>query len=72
MKWGLLLGMSTVVGLIILFEWPKLKPLPWKDKASFFTLLFIGWFLSMFDLPNVPGPTSVIEALFKPLARMLG
>lgn len=71
MKWGLLLGMSTVVGLIILFEWPKLKPLPLKDKVSFFALMFIGWFLSLFDLPNVPGPTSVIETLFKPLAKML-
>lgn len=71
MKWGLFLGMSTLVGLIILFEWPKLKPLPRKDKVSFFTLMFIGWFLSMFDLPNVPGPTSVIETLFKPLAKML-
>ncbi|MGG1661074.1 hypothetical protein [Brevibacillus sp. NRS-1366] len=71
MKWGLFLGMSALVGLIILLEWPKLKPLPQKDKVSFFTLLFIGWFLSMFDLPNLPGPTSVLETMFKPLSKML-
>lgn len=71
MKWGLFLGMTALVGVIILFEWPKLKPLPRKDKVSFFTLMFIGWFLSMFDLPNIPGPTSMIESLFKPLSRML-
>ncbi|WP_103106396.1 hypothetical protein [Brevibacillus reuszeri] len=71
MKWGLLLGMSTLVGLIIIYEWPKLKPLPKKDKLSFFVLVFMGWFLSLFDLPNIPGPTSMIESLFKPFSKML-
>lgn len=71
MKWGLILGMTVVAALMFLYEWPRMKHLPKKDKITFITLVFIGWFLAMFDLPNIPGPTTLIETIFEPLGKLL-
>jgi hypothetical protein len=44
---------------------------PKKDKIAFFTLLLIGWVLSMFDLPHMGGPTAWIETLFRPFGQFM-
>ncbi|MCQ6278421.1 hypothetical protein JN080_04055 [Bacillus sp. EB600] len=59
------------MAVIILFQWPKMKQHPKKDKWAFFMLLLIGWMLSMFDLPNMPGPLTWIEELFKPVGQFM-
>ncbi|KAB7706305.1 hypothetical protein F9802_11500 [Bacillus aerolatus] len=57
--------------VIILFQWPKMKQAPKKDKWAFGVLLLIGWGLSMFDLQHMGGPTAWIEALFRPFGKFM-
>ncbi|MCM3167813.1 hypothetical protein [Peribacillus frigoritolerans] len=62
---------TVIVTLIILFEWPKMKQNPKKDKMAFLTLLLTGLVLSMFNLPQMSGPTQWIEALFRPFGEFM-
>lgn len=62
---------TIAVLLILWFDWPRMKAKPPKDKAAFVTLLLIGWLLSMLDLPNTPGPTTLLEAVFKPFRGLV-
>lgn len=71
MKWGLILAATALAIGMIWFQWPKMRHYPKKDKAAFLVLLLIGWVLSLFDLPNLPGPTSWISSLFRPWAKLL-
>lgn len=71
MRWGAFLVTTVIVVLIILYQLPRMKQKPKKDKMAFFTLLLIGWILSMFDLPHLGGPTAWIETLFSPFGRFL-
>ncbi|QRG65083.1 hypothetical protein [Brevibacillus choshinensis] len=67
MKWGLILSMTALAVVLILYEWPRVKKLTKKDKWVFLTLVTISWVLSMFDLPNLPGPTTIVQSILKPL-----
>ena len=71
MRWGAFFCTTIIVALIILYQWPKMKQNPKKDKIAFSILLLIGWVLSMFDLPHMAGPTTWIEALFKPFGQFM-
>ncbi|MFD0711598.1 hypothetical protein [Paenibacillus sp. GCM10027626] len=71
MNWRIWISATIIILLIFWFEWPRIKQNPPKDKAAFVVLLLIGWVLSMFDLLHLPGPTTLLNAIFKPLARML-
>lgn len=71
MKWGVILSMTALAVLLILFEWPRMKKVPKKDKVVFFVLIFLAWILSLQDLPNLPGPATALNALFKPLGSVL-
>ncbi|MGG0409361.1 hypothetical protein [Peribacillus simplex] len=62
---------TVIVTLIILFEWPKMKQNPKKDKMAFLTLLLTGLVLSMFNLPQMSGPTEWIRTLFKPFGEFM-
>ena len=71
MRWGAFFCVMVIVALVILYEWPKMKQNPKKDKMAFFTLLLIGLVLSMFDLPHMGGPTAWIQTLFGPFGRFM-
>ncbi|MEK4010028.1 hypothetical protein ACQKGD_11315 [Peribacillus frigoritolerans] len=71
MRWGAFFCTSVVVALIILYEWPRMKQNPKKDKMAFLTLLLTGLILSMFNLPQMSGPTQWIEALFRPFGEFM-
>lgn len=71
MRWGAFMCTTVIVTLIILFEWPKMKQNPKKDKMAFLTLLLTGLVLSMFNLPQMSGPTQWIEALFRPFGEFM-
>ncbi|MBA9028203.1 MULTISPECIES: hypothetical protein [Bacillaceae] len=71
MRWGVFVSTTIIVVLIILYEWPKMKQNPKKDKVAFFTLLLIGLVLSMFDLSHMAGPTTWLETLFKPFGEFM-
>lgn len=71
MRWGAFFCTAVIVILIILYEWPKMKQNPKKDKMAFFTLLLTCLVLSMFNLPQMSGPTQWIEALFRPFGEFM-
>jgi hypothetical protein len=71
MRWDVLLLATIIIVFGILYEWPKIKKSPKKDKVAFCTLLIIGWGLAMFDLPNIAGLPTLIESIFKPIGTML-
>ncbi|MGE8080277.1 hypothetical protein [Peribacillus loiseleuriae] len=72
MRWGPFFGISVIIAMIILFEWPKMKGNPKKDKLTFIILLFIGLVLSMFNLTEMIGPTAWIETIFSPFGKFMG
>ncbi|WP_416827808.1 hypothetical protein [Ectobacillus polymachus] len=74
MKWITTLGITIFLLLIILYEWPKIGINHKKEKISLVTITVIGWLLSILLLffPDMPGPTQMIEMLFKPLDKLLG
>ncbi|WP_066071093.1 hypothetical protein [Neobacillus soli] len=71
MKWGGILGITALLMLIILYEWPKLKKNIRKVQVVFFTLITIGWVLAILLVlfPNMPGPSQLIDFIFKPIGR---
>ena len=71
MRWGAFFCTTVIVALIILYEWPKMKQNPKKDKMAFLTLLLTCLVLSMFNLPQMSGPTQWIETLFKPFGEFM-
>jgi hypothetical protein len=70
-RWGAFFGTTIIIAVIFLFQWPKMKQHPKKDKMVFFILLMISWGLSMFDLPHMTGPVTWLEALFKPAGKFM-
>lgn len=73
MKWGAILGISCVIIIIILLQWPKLKKNQKREKAALISLSVIGWILAILLVffPNMAGPTQLIEAIFNPLGKLL-
>lgn len=71
MMLSLFFGVTISVMLIWWYEWPKLKEKPKRDKAVFVCLLLVVWVLSMLDLPSTPGPTTLLEIIFKPFRGLL-
>jgi len=70
-RWGAFFATTLIITIIIFIQWPRIKKYSKKDKWAFFILIFIGWGLSMFDLPNMAGPTTWVKALFKPFAPLM-
>ncbi|MEH7023885.1 hypothetical protein [Priestia megaterium] len=73
MKWITVIGITVCVVLIFLYEWPKMDRNQKKEKAAFMILTTMGWLLAILLLffPDMPGPTQMIDMLFKPLGKML-
>lgn len=57
--------------LITVFEWPKMKQ-P-KERIVFVAITSLGFVLAVLLLfnPEMPGPTQMIDAIFKPLGKLL-
>ncbi|AAY60297.1 hypothetical protein I6G76_00065 (plasmid) [Bacillus cereus] len=73
MKWITVVGITVCVILMTFYEWPKMDWNQKKEKIAFITLTAMGWLLAILLLffPDMPGPTQMIEKLFKPLGKML-
>jgi hypothetical protein len=56
-----------------LYELPKMGQTQKKVKAAFFTLVGIGSILAILLIffPEMPGPTQMIDSIFKPLGKIL-
>ncbi|MBB3867230.1 hypothetical protein DER53_15665 [Parageobacillus toebii NBRC 107807] len=73
MKIGLILGTLVLVALIFLYEWPRINRTQKKEKAVFVVLLSLGTILAMVLIwnPDLPGPTQMVDYIYKPLGRMM-
>ncbi len=73
MNLGAVIGITGIVIFISLYEWPKMGPTQKKEKASFITFTALGWILAVLLLfiPDLPGPTQLVRAIFKPLEKIL-
>jgi multisubunit Na+/H+ antiporter MnhB subunit len=72
-KWGASIGITVLVAIMILYEWPKIKPNQKKEKAVFIGLTAMGWLLGVLLLffPDLPSPTKLLDTLFGPLSQKL-
>ncbi|MDQ1914491.1 hypothetical protein RAC89_29360 [Paenibacillus sp. GD4] len=71
MRWSFF-TIATIATLIIWkWEWSKMKKKPAWDRGVFVSFLLLVWALSMFDLPNTPGPRTLLQFLYKPLKGLL-
>jgi multisubunit Na+/H+ antiporter MnhB subunit len=66
-------GITVVVVLITLYEWPKMNRDQKKEKVAFVTLTGSGWLLAVLLVffPDIQGPTNLIDAIFRPLGKFL-
>ena len=73
MRWGPLFGSTFIVLCMILFQWKKMTQNQKKEKVAFITLTILGWLLMnlLFTFPNIPGPTEMVDSIYKPLGKML-
>ncbi|WP_338471757.1 hypothetical protein R4Z10_03010 [Niallia sp. XMNu-256] len=70
-RWGAFFGTTLAIVIFVTVQWPKIKKYAKKEKWAFFILLFIGWGLSLFDLPHIAGPLTWLETIFKPIGTYL-
>lgn len=68
-----MLGIVAVMGLMSLYEWPKMKPQQKREKIAFTLLTVSGGVLAalLYFVPDMPGPTELIDILYKPLGAVL-
>ena len=73
MKWGAVLGVTVIVVIMILYEWPKMNPEQKREKATFIGLLAMGWLLGVLLVffPDMPNPSKLFAAVFEPFGKML-
>ncbi|WML44223.1 hypothetical protein [Neobacillus sp. PS3-40] len=73
MRWGPVISSSLIILFIVLYQWPKIKKEQKKEKGAFIILTAFGWLLAtlLFLFPDLPGPTELIDFIFKPLGRLL-
>ncbi|UQZ86498.1 hypothetical protein SK3146_05791 [Paenibacillus konkukensis] len=73
MSWGTLLSITVLVILMIAYEWPKMKQYSTREKGAFIVLTLFGYVLGVLLIffPEMPGPTQLVDAVFKPLGKML-
>lgn len=66
-------GVTVIAFLIVLFEWPKMNQYLLKEKATFAAITIIGWLLAILLIffPDMPGPTQMVDAIYKPLGKLL-
>ncbi|MFP3121912.1 hypothetical protein OH784_03820 [Ectobacillus funiculus] len=72
MTWLFIVGITLVVLLMSLYEWPRINSKQKKEKLVFIMLVVAEWLLAIFLLfnPHFPGPTKMMEAVFQPISRI--
>lgn len=73
MKFATILGITVVLILMALYEWPKMNKNQKKEKWTFIVLTMAGGLLAVLLVffPSMPGPPNLIDTLFKPLGKLL-
>ncbi|AYV66199.1 hypothetical protein C2I06_04520 [Niallia circulans] len=73
MKWLSLLGITCLIALIVIYEWPRVKIAEKRGKVVFLFLTIIGGALSIVLLffPQFPGPIEWVHTIFRPISKYL-
>lgn len=58
---------------MVMFQWIKIKKDNKKEKAVLISLSLLGWILATLLLvfPEMPGPTQLIDNIFKPIGKLI-
>jgi len=72
-NWGAVWGISLVVLAVVLYDWPRMNEDEKKEKTAFAVMTTMVWLLAILltFYPDMPGPTELVEAVYKPLAKIL-
>jgi hypothetical protein len=72
-KWDELGGLAAVVILMTIYQWPRIGRKQRKERAAFTLLTAIGSALAVLLVyfPDLPGPTQLVEKIYRPLGKML-
>lgn len=56
-----------------MFQLAKIKKDNKKEKAALISLSLLGWILAtlLMFVPELPGPTQLIDQIFKPLGKLI-
>ncbi|WP_223594152.1 hypothetical protein [Neobacillus bataviensis] len=73
MKWGSLLGTAFLVLCMVMFQLSKINQNQKKEKAVLVIFSVLGLILAnlLIFFPDVPGPSELIDVLYKPLGKLL-
>jgi hypothetical protein len=73
MKAGEIIGITLLVVVIFLWDWPKLSRQPPTLRTAFIAVTVLGWVLAVLLVffPELPGPTQLVDTIFKPLGKTL-
>lgn len=68
MNIGGVLGVTVILVLITMLQWPKLKKQEKKVKLAFVSLILFNWCLAVLLVvfPDMPGPGQIIDFIYKP------
>ncbi|CAH0121380.1 MULTISPECIES: hypothetical protein [unclassified Paenibacillus] len=68
MKWLLAAGVSIIVFIATVYEWPNMSPKMKKEKIVFVALSALGWCLSISIIffPDILSLNDIIEFIYKP------
>ena len=69
MKWTNVLGIAVLVAAMVLYDWPKMEPHMKREKIAYVALVGAGAALAVLLVynPELPGPTQLIEVLYRPV-----
>ncbi|MDF2658892.1 MAG: hypothetical protein K0Q94_1683 [Paenibacillus sp.] len=73
MKAGTIIGITLMAMAIFLWDWPKLSRQPLGLRTAFIAITMLGWVLAVLLVffPELPGPTQLVDTIFKPLGKTL-
>lgn len=73
MRIGAILFITLLAGLIIWFEWSQLKANGKKEKIVVFVITGMAYTVALLKMyfPHLPGPTELLEVIYKPLSKLL-
>jgi UDP-N-acetylmuramyl pentapeptide phosphotransferase/UDP-N-acetylglucosamine-1-phosphate transferase len=73
MKAGAFLGLTLLAIAIFLWDWRKLSRQSLGLRSAFIAITLLGWGLAVLLVyfPELPGPTQLVDTIFKPLGKTL-
>ncbi|MGG1679330.1 hypothetical protein ACIFOT_26945 [Neobacillus sp. NRS-1170] len=73
MKIASLLGTTLLVLFMVLSQITKINKNQKKDRVVLIVFSALGWVVAnlLIFFPDVPGPTELIDLLYKPLGKLL-